>query len=218
MTTRFLGALAVVIAAVLGISAPVAAQSGAAQSSQATQSAATLRPGDLLRIDVWPDNTLSGQFVVEETGLVYLPFLGAVPAAGVSLDLLRKQLRDGYGEILKEPVVTITPVFHVGISGGIRRPGIYQVTPTQNILDLILQAGGFVDKAKEDQVEIVRQGQVLKYNVERALEGAADLDALTLRSGDQVVVPLGSSFQFRYLLQGLTFVSTTILLVERILN
>jgi polysaccharide export outer membrane protein len=196
----------------------VHAQATGPAGSAGQADAFDLRPGDILRIGIWPDATLSGEFAVEETGLVYLPFLGAVQVVGMPLDLLRSRLREGYSEIMKEPVVTITPLFQVGVSGGVRRPGNYRITPTENIMDVILMAGGFAQRAKEDQVKIVRQGEVLQYNVERALEEAADLSALTLRSGDQVVVPLGSSFQFRYLLQGLTFVSTTILLIDRISN
>ena len=177
-----------------------------------------LKPGDALQITVWPDETLSGTFVVEETGLVYLPFLGAVQAGGVSLDRLRNQLRDGYAEILKEPVVTIVPLFNVGVSGGIARPGIYQITPEQNILDVILAAGGFAQRAKRDKVQIVREGTVLQYNVQRALEGAADLEALTLRSGDQIVIPVGSGFGITNVLQILTLVTTTLILVERAID
>ncbi len=178
----------------------------------------TLKPGDALQISVWPDASLSGSFVVEETGLVYLPFLGAVQAAGVSLDLLRNQLRAGYAEILKEPVVTIVPLFNIGVSGGIARPGIYQITPDQNILDVILLAGGFAQRAKRDKVQIVREGTVLQYNVQRALEGAADLEALTLRSGDQIVIPVGSGFGITNVLQILTLVTTTLILVERAID
>lgn len=178
----------------------------------------SLKPGDVLQIIVWPDETLGGSFVVEETGLVYLPFLGAVQTTGVSIDRLRNQLREDYAKILKEPVVTIIPLFNVGVSGGIRRPGIYQITPDQNILDVILEAGGFAERAKRDQVQIVREGQVLMYNVQRALEGAADLEALTLRSGDQIIVPVGGSFGITNVLQILTLLTTTLLLVERATN
>jgi protein involved in polysaccharide export with SLBB domain len=177
-----------------------------------------LKPGDVLQITVWPDATLGGSFVVEETGLVYLPFLGAVQTGGVSIDRLRNQLREDYAEILKEPVVTIVPLFNIGVSGGVRRPGIYQITPAQNILDVILEAGGFAERAKRDQVQIVREGQLLMYNVQRALEGAANLEAFTLRSGDQIVGPVGSSFGITNILQLLTLASTIILLVERTTN
>ncbi len=216
MKRRFgtrLGLLAMATAVSYG---PAYAQATGPAGSAGQADAFVLQPGDALQINVWPDNTLSGLFAVEETGLVYLPFLGAVQVTGVSLDQLRAELREGYAQILKEPVVTITPLFSIGISGGVGRPGNYQITSTENIMDAILMAGGFTQRAKEDQVEIVRQGQVLKYNVERALEGAADLEALTLRSGDQIVVPVGSSFGITNILQVMTLITTTIILVERI--
>ncbi len=200
------------------LAGPVHAQATGPAGSAGQADAFDLRPGDILRIGIWPDATLSGEFAVEETGLVYLPFLGAVPVVGMPLDLLRSQLREGYSEIMKEPVVTITPLFQVGVSGGVGRPGNYRITPTENIMDVILMAGGFAGRAKADQVEIVRQGEVLKYNVERALEGAADLSALTLRSGDQIVVPIGSSFGLTNVLQLMTLAATTVLLIDRLSN
>ena len=197
------------------LASPTAAR---AQETPIGPAEITLKPGDVLQITVWPDATLGGSFVVEETGLVYLPFLGAVQTGGVSIDRLRNQLREDYAEILKEPVVTIVPLFNVGVSGGIRRPGIYQITPAQNILDVILEAGGFAERAKRDKVQIVREGQLLMYNVQRALEGAANLEAFTLRSGDQIVVPTGGTFGITNVLQLLTLASTIILLVERTTN
>lgn len=178
----------------------------------------TLRPGDILQVSIWPDATLGGSFTVEETGLVQLPFLGAVQVTGMPIGQLRQELRDGYADIMKEPVVTITPYFQVGVSGGVRRPGNYRITPAENIVDLILMAGGFAERAKEDQIEIVREGQVLKYNVERALEQAANLDALTLRSGDQVVVPIGSSFTFRDFTAIFSFGVSTALLISSLVD
>ena len=178
----------------------------------------TLRPGDILQVNIWPDASLSGSFTVEETGLVQLPFLGGVQVTGMPISQLRSQLRASYSEIMKEPVVTITPYFQVGVSGGVRSPGNYRITPAENIVDLILTAGGFTDNAKEDQIEIVREGQVLKYNVERALEQAADLDALTLRSGDQVVVPVGGNFSFRDFTAIFSFAVSTALLVASLVD
>ena len=42
-----------------------------------------VQPGDVLRIHIWPDNALGGEFPVEETGLVHLPILGEVQAGQV---------------------------------------------------------------------------------------------------------------------------------------
>lgn len=152
----------------------------------------TLRPGDALQVGVWPDEELSGEFVVEETGRVYLPFLGPVQAAGISIDQLRTQLRDGYGEVMKNPVVTVTPLYRVGVHGAVRGPGVYSISPSHTLLDVIGMAGGFQERAKAEKVRIIRQRQqrVIELNAQRALETGLGLEALQLQSGDQVVVPL----------------------------
>ena len=67
-----------------------------------------VRPGDVLSIMVWPDETLSGDFPVEESGTVYVPVLGAVEVGGLPLRELRRIFREGYGMAMRSPVVTIT--------------------------------------------------------------------------------------------------------------
>lgn len=179
----------------------------------------SLRPGDVLRISVWPDESLSGEFPVEETGNVNLPFLGSVEVAGMSLGQLRSQLRAGYAEVMREPVVSITPLFRVGIMGAVRSPGVYQVDPTQDIIDLINRAGGFASGAKPDEIRIVRSNDVVYLDVERALEEGADLAALSLRSGDNIVVPTrGGGVSVRTVFDILRFGVTTGLLVERLVD
>lgn len=159
-------------------------------ATQATSQEVTLRPGDVLRVTVWPRNELSGEFAVQRNGNVNLPFLGQVQAAGVSIESLREQLRDGYQEIVKNPVITVTPVFRVGVLGQVRQPGIYQVTPSENLFDVIGMAGGFDRRADEEKVRIVRPNEVVEVNALRALQqGTASLQRYQLRSGDQVVVP-----------------------------
>ena len=199
---------------IVAVAAPARSLQGQErQASLASPDDLTLRPGDAIRIRVWPQAELSGEFEVEDTGVVHLPFLGSVQVEGTSVARLRNDLRAGYEEIMKEPVVTITPLFNVGVLGGVRRPGIYRVDPTQGILDVILEAGGFVERAKEDKVRLVRDGQALQLDVERALEGAADLNQLQLRSGDKIVIPIGSSFTFRDFTAIFSFATTTALLI-----
>ncbi len=178
----------------------------------------TLQPGDILQISVWPDQTLGGQFPVEETGNVYLPFLGSVHVVGLTLDRLRSQLREGYGEVMKEPVVTITPLFRVGVMGAVRGPGNYTIDATQNLLDVINQAGGFSTQANQTKVRIVRTGEVLQFNVQQALEQGANLGALTLRSGDNIVVPNKSTVSVQAVIGILTLGLTTALLIDNVLS
>lgn len=174
---------------VIGVSAdtPALAQS----SSPILQSAEEimLEPGDVLQIGVWPDTDLSGEFAVEETGYVYLPLLGRVRAIGVSLSALREQLREGYAEVMKSPVVTVTPKFSVGVLGAVSAPGVYQATPSSSLIDMIGLAGGFANRANQKKVRLVRDGNAVEFDAWRALAEGTGLHDLRLQSGDQIVVP-----------------------------
>lgn len=176
-----------------------------------------LRPGDILEISVWPDETLGGSFTVEESGFVYLPYLGRVRASGVSLEQLRRQLRQGYGEVMRNPVVTITPVYGVGILGQVRSPGIYRVTPANTLFEVIAMAGGFTGAADQEELRIVRAGSTFQVDALRALEeGSRELLQLRLQSGDQVIVPTRSGgISFRDVVTFIQTGATIAFLVDR---
>lgn len=209
-------------------SLPTAARAQGAVSgvALAEQDSITLHPGDILQIQVWPDDKLGGQFTVEETGVVYLPLLGAVHTAGLPLSKLRAQLRASYAEVMKNPVVTVTPEFHVGVLGAVRSPGVYPVTPTQTLLDVIGMAGGFGQGAEEDKIRIIRSGQVIHVDASRALAGdqssgqaATELEQLHLRSGDQILVPVsGPSITFRGVLSVLGSLAAIGFLIDRLVR
>lgn len=207
---------AALVAAAIGLLAPLAAH---AQNAPLRTASLSLQPGDALQITVWPDASLSGEFRVEDTGIVYLPFLGGVQVAGMTIDQLRNQLRQGYGEIIKEPVVTIRPIFNIGVMGAVSRPGIYQIDPTTDILEAIMMAGGFGDRAKSEEIRIVRQNEVVEVDVQRALEEGGDLGALALRSGDRIIVPhRGGGIKARTVFEVFRTLTTTALLVERLVR
>jgi protein involved in polysaccharide export with SLBB domain len=167
---------------------------GTASAQEYGSPAETLRPGDLLRVSVWPDAELSGEFPVETDGMVYLPFLGGVQVTGVPVDQLRREIREGFQSAQRNAVVAVTPLYRVGVTGSVRQPGAYLVPPTDGFFDVIAQAGGFDLRAKESQVRVVRDGQVIVLNAEDAINKGETLplDALSLRSGDQIIVPFGA--------------------------
>lgn len=200
---------------------PAEASASVRDAPRSPTSEFVMRPGDLLRVSVWPDASLGGEFVVEETGFVYLPFLGEVRAAGSSLDRLRAQLREGYGEVMKNPVVSVLPVFRVGVQGAVRGPGIYQVTPTQTLLDVIGMAGGFVERADPKKIRIVRQehGRMLEIDLARTLESGVQPENLRLLSGDQIVVPTrGKGVTFSGVMGVVQSLGVVALIVERFVN
>jgi polysaccharide biosynthesis/export protein len=169
-----------------GLAEQAYAQTGQTQTRVAPT---ILRTGDILRINVWPNTELSGEFSIEQDGYVYLPLLAEVRAAGVSVDDLRAELRRRYGEVQRNPVVTVTPMFRVSVTGAVVRPGIHMITPNTSLLDVIVMSGGFQGTADSENVRIVRPGQVTDYDAFRALETGEGMEAIELRSGDHIFVP-----------------------------
>lgn len=203
---RFIAAL--LAALVLAGFHPVA-EASAQAGPDASAEAFTLRAGDLLKIRIWPNEDLGGEFPVEETGLVHLPILGGVQAAGRSLDEVRGDLRQRYGQALKSPVISVTPVFPVSVLGAVGRPGLYHVTPSQNLFEVISLAGGFREDANEGEIRIFREGGVTEVDAREALSAGESSARAQLRSGDRIVVGRRSSFSFQnfsYALQSVTLV------------
>ena len=161
-----------------------AAPTGGAQAEQVV-----LRPGDVLSIRVWPNAEFSGEFAVEESGYVYLPYLQEVRAGGVSIQELRDQLRRGYGEAMRNPVVTVTPMYRVTVTGEVQRPGVHTITPTHSLFDVLGLSGGFRPAADAENLRVVRAGEVIAFDALRVLETGQGMDAIQLRSGDHIVVP-----------------------------
>ena len=109
-----------------------------------------LGTGDKLRIIVFGETSLSGEFVISDTGEVAFPLIGNVRAAGLSVqqfeDGLRARLADGY---LRDPRVSAEvenyrPFY---ILGEVQKPGEYPYTTGLTVMNAVATAGGFSYRA-----------------------------------------------------------------------
>jgi polysaccharide biosynthesis/export protein len=196
------------------------AQSVGAQSTTTptiSGSELTLRPGDILRITIWPNAELGGEYVIEETGYVYLPALEAVYVGGKSIGQVREELRRGYAQAMRNPVVSVTPVFSVIVTGAVSRPGVFPVTPTHSMFEVLAMAGGLQADADARRLRVVRAGEVVSFDARSALEGGHGLDAVQLRSGDHIVVPTRRApFNWRNVLAMVQTISLLYVTYERV--
>lgn len=180
------GALALVTLAFSHLaSAPARAQSPVAQpvAVQGIASSA-LRPGDVLRLRIWREPDLSGEFTIDERGLVTLPKLGPVRAVDEPVGALKARIISLYAAYVTQPV-EVTPVLRVRVLGAVRTPGIYKVEPAMTLSDAIALAGGTTSDADDSRIRLVRDGGSLDV----ALKPNVVLADSPLRSGDQVFVP-----------------------------
>ncbi len=162
------------------------AASGApgAASPQVQDPMGALLPGDVIDIDIWQEETLSGEFTVDESGTVVLPLVGEWSVAGVSARDLREQLAAAYAVYLNNPSINVKLLRRITVSGEVRVPGLYTVDATVSIADLIARAGGLNVDADAEKILLFRDGQRLELD----LNGATVVGEAGLRSGDRVSV------------------------------
>lgn len=148
----------------------------------------TLKPGDIVRVSIWRQSDLSGEYIVDEEGFLMLPLIGAVDAGDVSTESLRTSLRKEYDYYLKEPYITVTPLFRVNVMGEVASPGLYNVDATVSLADLLAMAGGITDSGSENKIMMVRDNRVIKEDLSLALEKGKPIEEIGIQSGDKIVV------------------------------
>jgi polysaccharide export outer membrane protein len=154
-------------------------------SSDLSSPTTALRPGDVLRLKIWREPDLSGDFTVDESGMATLPRLGPTSVIGVPSNQLRDQLVEKYRQYLNNPSIEITPLRRVSILGSVQKPGIYPLEPSIRLGDAANVAGGVTSESKRNNVELTREGKHYNYDLRADPEKAN----LSLASGDQVYVP-----------------------------
>lgn len=116
-----------------------------------------LGPRDKLRIIVYGETALSGEFFVSSNGKLSLPLIGEVQAAGLTVSRLQatieNSLKEGY---LKDPrvsaeVLTFRPFY---ILGEVSKPGEYPYNDGLTVLAAVATAGGFTYRANTKRVFI----------------------------------------------------------------
>ena len=149
-----------------------------------------LRPGDVVRLRIWREPDLSGDFPVDESGQVVLPRLGPVSVMAISRDSLRRSLLAAYTTYLKNPSIEVMLLRRINVLGAVKNPGLYPVDPTMTVADALALAGGASADGRRDRVELLRGGEKVVVK----LDPGARLGDTPIRSGDQLYVPERSWF------------------------
>lgn len=156
----FLSTLGILM--VTSVAATANAQAtGAAPATAFDPNDYVLGSGDKLRLIVFGEDTLGGEFVVSSTGKVSLPLIGDIQAAGKTVrdfqDTVRAALANGY---LRDPrvsaeVLNYRPFY---ILGEVNKPGDYPYINGLSVMNAIATAGGFTYRANTKKVFIRRAG------------------------------------------------------------
>jgi polysaccharide export outer membrane protein len=152
---------------------------------------------DVLEVKFWKDATLSREVIVRPDGKIALELLSELQAAGLTPQELQGAILTEAEKKMVEPNVTVIVKQinsrRVFITGMVEKPGVYPITSTMTVLQLISIAGGLKDFAKKKDIVVMRQdkGAPLAYpfNYDDILKGRRLGQNILLRPGDTVVVP-----------------------------
>jgi polysaccharide export outer membrane protein len=157
----------------------------------AATSTAQLRPGDSLTIALQGVPDASNNSVqIDEQGLISLPFIGTMTAAGLSTAELSQRIRETY--IAKKIYTTVDVSVsvterYIYVGGEVQRPGRIIWTPDLTVAKAIQSAGGFSLYARETAVTLVREKAAYAIDVKLAQREPAQDPRLM--PGDSLQVP-----------------------------
>ena len=156
-----------------------------------------LRPGDPVEIRVSgvpaeEQTQVNNVYTVDAGGMVNMPYINKVRAAGLTPGQLAGAIESGYkaAQIYTNPTITIMmqpQTRFVNVGGAVRAPNRVPYTEDMTLLAAINAVGGFNDFADQKRVRLLRGSEATVYDV-RQFRKKPGLDP-KLQPGDKVEVP-----------------------------
>jgi len=118
-----------------------------------------LGAGDKLRVTVFGEKDLSGNFDVNDQGVVSLPLIGPVLVGGKTITESEALITQKYGKnYLVNPRVTVEVLNYrpFYILGEVKKPGSYPYVSGLTVLNAVALAGGYTPRADRDDIKIRR--------------------------------------------------------------
>jgi polysaccharide biosynthesis/export protein len=157
----------------------------------------TIGPEDMLAISVWKNEAMSRTVPVRPDGMISLPLLDDVQAAGLTPMQLRDVLAKKLAEFIPNPEVSVilTEVrsFKVSVMGEVAHPGRYELKSWTTVVDVLALAGGFTQFASRTRIVVLRPtGKTMKrisFNYNKVVSSGGEEENFYLEPGDIVLVP-----------------------------
>ena len=137
----------------------LAAQDNVALPTATVDSSYKLSSGDKVRINIFNQEDLSGEYTLDGNGQFSMPLIGTVDANGLSATELEALLVGRYKpDYLVNPRISVRvgnyrPFY---IMGEVKSPNSYNYVDGMSYLTAVAIAGGFTYRAKKDWAYVVR--------------------------------------------------------------
>jgi len=154
-------------------------------------------PDDVLGVVFRYDRDMTADVTVRPDGMISLPMLNDIQAAGLTPEELRNRVTERAKQFISDPAVTVIVRTinsrKVFITGEVTRPGPYALTAPTTVIQLIAMAGGLTEFANKGKITIMRMenGRPVSYpfNYKDVMNRKNLKQNIELKPGDTVIVP-----------------------------
>jgi polysaccharide biosynthesis/export protein len=152
-------------------------------------------PDDTLYISVWKEPDLTETLPVRADGMISMPLLNDIRAAGLTPMQLGAALTEKLKKYVSDPHVTIVVTQmnsqRVYVTGEVLHPGATNLTPNMTVLQA-LSSAGFTQFANTKGIYVLRNEngaeRKLPVNYKKLIKGEGGQN-IALKPGDTIVVP-----------------------------
>jgi polysaccharide export outer membrane protein len=153
-------------------------------------------PEDVLFVSVWKEPDLTNTLPVRADGMISLPLLNDVQAAGLTPMQLADSITEKLKKYVSEPHVTVVVTQmnskRIYVMGEVMRPGAMNLLPDMNVLQALASAG-FTQFANTKGIYVLRTERgtqrKIPVNYKKLVKGEAMDQNVSLKPGDTIVVP-----------------------------
>ena len=157
----------------------------------------TIGAEDVLGIIVWREPDVSADATVRSDGMITLPLIRDVKAAGLTPEALADRIQTSLREFITDASVTVVVrqmnSRKVFITGEVAKPGAYPLLSSMTVMQLIAVAGGLTEFAEGKSISVMRaeggQTKTLPFDYKNVANGKKAGQNIVLKPGDTVVVP-----------------------------
>ena len=154
-------------------------------------------PEDVLQVSVFSNDALSRTVPVRPDGMITLPLLNEVKAAGLTTMELRDVLLKKLVEFVPSPevavIVTEVKSFMISVIGQVAKPGRYDLRSSATVVEALAMAGGFKEFAGRSRIVVMRvegpASRRIAFDYDRMNARKSPQENFPLRPGDIVMVP-----------------------------
>jgi polysaccharide export outer membrane protein len=177
----------VVVLAILAIAVPPSRVLAQAPPSSPESAAASyvLGPNDRIRLKVYGEPDIAGEYEIDSNGQVSVPLAGHIRAAGLTTRQLERSIASALAKgIVRDPRVNVEIALYrpYYILGEVKKSGEYPYRLGLTVMDAVASAGGFTYRANENKVYLRRSGA--------GTEEVYGLDApILVLPGDNIRIP-----------------------------